>query len=165
MAMKITSIHYAAEMGETDALRRLILEGADIESTHNPIYSEPVGTPLFLAAWEEHVETVEVLLQHGANPNYRNVVGNSALGRAAQVGNLKMTNVLLSSGASVDIKDNDGCTPLMIAAAEGHEQVVEALLAAGADVDAQSLRGRTAIDWAEDGRHRGIAKRLAHASA
>ena len=162
MTKKITSIHYAAEMGETDALKHLIASGVEVDSRHNPIYSSPVDTPLFMAAWEQHVEAVEILLEHGANPDYQNPVGNSALGRAAGVGNLRMTNALLTAGANVDIKDRNGTTPLMMAAAGGHEDVVETLLAAGADVRVRTLSGKGATDYAQSSGHPGLARRLAH---
>jgi ankyrin repeat protein len=81
------------------------------------------------------VETVEVLIQHGANVNAR-VPGTeeTPLFFAARRASVKMTNLLLYSRADASAKNTQGETPLVIAAILGRGEVVEALIDYGVDV-------------------------------
>lgn len=61
----------------------------------------------FSLHWEavrRHSEVVELLLQHGANPNARTSSGRPALQEACMGGNPEPVRVLLKNGADVNAK-------------------------------------------------------------
>ena len=70
----------------------------------------------------------------------------TALGYAAEAGNLTKVNKLLAAGANVNHRSFFKITPLMEAVHEGHYEVVKRLLDAGADISLRSHFGNS-IFW------------------
>ncbi len=91
------------------------------------------------------IEIAQELLAHGANANYRDGYGSSAINYAAAWCDCRLVNLLLSHGADVNSLGNSGETPLMDASNEGDVEVVKCLLDHGARVDAQDYEGLTAL--------------------
>jgi ankyrin repeat protein len=109
---------------------------------------------LVTAAGEGDVAAVSRLLAAGADPNASvavrtpsgEVVQDTALCVAAQLGRLEVARLLLEGGADPGRADGDGTTPLMVAAGIGHLEVLRLLLGRGAAVDvAHPGTGRTAF--------------------
>jgi ankyrin repeat protein len=73
----------------------------------NRIYHE--ATSLFVAAQEGHVETVEVLLNFGANNEATIKHGYSPLYVAARNGKASTAKLLLERGAKINSVGADGC--------------------------------------------------------
>ncbi|XP_077024893.1 ankyrin repeat domain-containing protein 54 isoform X3 [Tamandua tetradactyla] len=79
------------------------------------------------------VETVQLLLDHGADPNQRDGLGNTPLHLAACTNHVPVITTLLRGGARVDALDRAGRTPLHLAKSklnilqEGHSQCLEAV--------------------------------------
>lgn len=72
-----TCLHEAALAGNTKIVEFLIKKGADVNK--QALEAGDSETPLMDASENKHVETVKVLLAHGADPNITNVDGFSAL--------------------------------------------------------------------------------------
>ncbi len=100
---------------------------------------------LLSAARRKDWTAVGRLLKGGAQPNVRDVWGDSVLVHAAAAGETELVRALIAAGAQVDRKGASGFTPLGAAALGGHHRVAELLLRAGADVDARSADGHTAL--------------------
>lgn len=91
---------------------------------------------------------VDEALAAGADSNMemrRGSIEASALGFAAQDGNLDAVQSLLGAGASVNAKDNVGWTPFLRAVASMNCDVMRALQKAGAHIDASDTSGATAL--------------------
>ncbi|XP_065437436.1 ankyrin repeat domain-containing protein 54 isoform X3 [Chrysemys picta bellii] len=79
------------------------------------------------------LETVQLLLDHGADPNQRDGLGNTALHLAACTNHVPVITLLLRGGARVDALDRAGRTPLHLAKSklnilqEGLSQSLEAV--------------------------------------
>ncbi|MHB2026904.1 MAG: caspase family protein [Elusimicrobiota bacterium] len=87
---------------------------------------------------------------------------DTALIRAALIGDAQVAQALITAGADVNAQDPVfGQTALMWAASSGNAAVVKALLAAGADAGAVNMDGKTAADLAWGGARRA----LTHAAA
>lgn len=87
---------------------------------------------MHLAACAGHVEIIEILLKHGANPNDWDFSKEyTALHCAAAIGNFSSVDYLIKSGANVDA-GLPGRTPLHYAVLSNASKCVEALLKAKA---------------------------------
>ena len=122
----------------------------------------------------DHMEYIELLLDHGADPNARMLSstetrtifthqwlreeGATPFWRASQSSDTELMRRLLDAGADPLIATHNGTTALMVASGIGwvegvtHEwsreqnlQTVNMLLELGADVNARDLDGRTAL--------------------
>ncbi|MFA5969848.1 MAG: ankyrin repeat domain-containing protein [Sphingomonas sp.] len=100
------------------------------------------------------------LLQKGADPNLRDLHGNTPLMVATSAGAEPVVAVLISHHANVDLANDGGETPLIRAVQRRDIPIVRDLLAAGADPDqADSLAGQSARDYAHaDNRTPALAK-------
>ena len=87
----------AAKKGNSTEVNRLLDEGVDIN-----IYGSTVGvdfgcTALFWAAANNHIDTVELLIEKGAYIDAGTGIGGSPLARAAYEGHVESSNCLLST--------------------------------------------------------------------
>ena len=84
----------------------------------------------------------ETLIKAGANVNYSNGKGRTALMGASCPNCVK---TLVVAGADVNMIDNDGNTALMLASGTDHYKCVNELLKSGADVNIIDKEGKTAL--------------------
>lgn len=90
---------------------------------------------------ERRTTLVELSLWAGADPNYRDDDGRSALPVAVGHGNSEIVSLLLDAGADANGRDAEGTPVLARAAAGGNGWVVGLLLDAGADPNGQDAEG------------------------
>ena len=138
----------AIESGSRQTLGASLADGADV----NQQDPESGLTPLSLAVISDQTETVEQLLQNGAEAGARNRDGSTPLAVAALLGRTKAVGPLIEAGADIDARAADGSTPLHTAAFFGRAETVELLVKAGADITAKNNYGQsplevTTTDW------------------
>ncbi|XP_023666703.1 protein phosphatase 1 regulatory subunit 12A isoform X3 [Paramormyrops kingsleyae] len=106
---------------------------------------------VFLAACSSG-DTEEVLrmLERGADINYANVDGLTALHQACIDDNVDMVTFLVEHGACVNQPDNEGWIPLHAAASCGYMDIAEYLISQGANVGVVNSEGETPLDIAEE---------------
>lgn len=128
--------------------------GADV----NEIFSlspEISTNALNLSITADRPDIAEILLSHGADPNYRDPTGRTSLVYAV-VTDEEIVKLLLEHGADPNTTDKNERTPLMLAALDvGTEPgIMEALISHGADINAQDEDGMTALLWVVGGKDR-----------
>ena len=121
-----TPLHRASRVGDIEAVKLLLAEGADINAV-----SSINETPLFLAL--EHKNVVDLLLEHGASVDAQRFDGWAPVHWAARYGRLEVLNTLLEHGVRVNDSSTDHGTPLSLAV--DRPDVMESLLSHGADVN------------------------------
>ena len=95
---------------ETNILEALLDAGAKVDAIES---GDVRATPLAVAAYQNKVSAVEILLKHGANPNVRNPDGYTPLHLAAiQLADRKIFELLLDHHANPNVRNNQGKTPL-----------------------------------------------------
>ncbi|XP_073723562.1 protein phosphatase 1 regulatory subunit 12A isoform X11 [Misgurnus anguillicaudatus] len=106
---------------------------------------------VFLAACSSgDTEEVLRLLDRGADINYANVDGLTALHQACIDDNVDMVTFLVENGACINQPDNEGWIPLHAAASCGYMDIAEYLISQGANVGVVNSEGETPLDIAEE---------------
>jgi ankyrin repeat protein len=153
----------AAMRGDTDQVRTLLRDGADVNAaqgdgmtalhwaalngdlktmnvllyagaTPEPLTRVGRYTPLHLASSRGHAVAVSRLLEGGSKPAPVTETGVQPLHLAAQSGNPDAVKALLDRGADVNVRDEThGRTPLVFAASQNRLDAMKVLLAKGAD--------------------------------
>lgn len=85
----------------------------------------------------------ESLIRYGADIDYQNNKGVTALNYAAAYGNFRFTDLLLYYRADIDRRDNEGTTPLMSAIWSGYANIADLLIQNGANLEARDKDGFT----------------------
>ena len=157
-----TALHTCAYAGSTAAVRVLVAAGASVD----PGDSWRGQTPLMWAAAERHPETMQALIEAGADVNARSTIiewerqrtdeprdkwlppgGWTPLLLAARESCVTCVDVLAKAGADLNIVDPERHTALIVALTNGHFDVAGRLIDLGADLDMQDNVGQTAL-WA-----------------
>jgi hypothetical protein len=122
---KIPALAVAAGFGLLTIVRLMLQQGSE------------GATALHKVAWTDHLELVELLIQHNADVEaLATVTGikQTALHGAAIRGYVTIARRLLGPGVDPDIVDQNGRTALHHAAQNGKEEATRALLEYGADM-------------------------------
>jgi len=138
-------LHTAVVTDNLEVIRQHIKAGSDLnvpESTHG-------SSPLITAAAIGRTEAAEILINGGADINYKNEDGSTALHTAIAFIKTKVAKILIDSGIDLDTKNNDGSTALHTAAFFCNIEIVEALLEKGADKTLKNKRLKTAFEIVE----------------
>jgi ankyrin repeat protein len=120
---------------------------------------------LIAAAEQGSASAILAAIGAGADVNYQQSLGFTALMIVAGSAPVAATEALLSRGANVNIKNRVGATALMTAAIDGRSDVVRALLSAGADIEAATSTGDTVLMGACYGGHGEVVDMLLQAGA
>ena len=113
------SIHQAAEEGKIEAVEQHLAGGTNVN-----LKNHSGSTPLMEASRKGHKEIAKLLIENGADVNYK-------------------------LEYSTDIESIEGWTSLHLAAAKGHKVIAELLIIKGADVNAMDDTRRSPLDWAQ----------------
>lgn len=151
-------------------IENLLQEGIDPN-----IQDEEGRTALMICAFFEDIDSVRILLEHGADPNiktsrkiirkkptletswqtykwdeteYTDPFQQSALHICASHGSIEIINLLLKHGAQVNAMTQFCQTPLYIACKKGFDKVIKILLDNDADMDVKCVRHITPFYWA-----------------
>jgi ankyrin repeat protein len=131
-------------------------------------HDQVTNVPLFGAADQGHVEIIKLLVQHGADVNFKNY-GLTAIFGAIRNTRLEAVRTLIELKADVNVRPKgDGKTPLILASGVFQAKpdavaIVKLLLAAGADPTIKDRDGETAISRAKAGFNPAIVKLLQEA--
>lgn len=117
------ALRAAAANGDSALVTKLLSGGTDINAVNSMN-----RTALYLAARLGHVDTVKVLLQHGAALDTKeSSEGLTPLHVAAWYGHTHVVQLLLQAGAAVDAWTSYGCSALHLAVTNRHVAVAQVL--------------------------------------
>ncbi|TVV76146.1 ankyrin repeat domain-containing protein [Sphingomonas solaris] len=146
----------AARLGRTDLIAPLVTSGVDVNAR------DPRGfTPLSLAAYNDHLDTVNALIAAKADaclPDRDQ--GNTAQMGVAFKGYDPIAARLLKAGCDVNARNKAGQTALMMAALFGRTTQIDMLVAAGADRAVLDAAGNSAASVAAGQGNDKVVKQL-----
>jgi ankyrin repeat protein len=130
----------AARLYSTEVVALLVKRGAHVNEAN-----VSGVTPLMAASGgnvphrDAKVETINVLLASGADPNLRDREGTTALMNAVSAGSFEAVQLLIQAKADPNICDEAGFGPLMLATQmKDRSEILKALLKAHADPNART---------------------------
>jgi Ankyrin repeats (many copies)/Ankyrin repeats (3 copies) len=148
-----TELVSAARTGQISEVQALLARGAKVNATNKAMKLSALSA----AVAGSHVEMVELLLDHSADVNSRDIIGRTPLDWAIQVDSKEIVEVLLAHKVNPNERDGGGNTPLHKAVAMAHQvsysqpwsrNAAEGLVAHGADVNAYNNAGETPLHLA-----------------
>jgi len=136
---------YVVQDGYSEIVRELLrVPGCQLDPMKRTENRDNI-TPLHQAVYNGHVDTAQLLVEHGCDVNWQAGNGYSALHYAAQQGNGALTRLMLRRGGNVRLEATAGdqrrITCLHLAVQSGSMDVQNALLDAGANIDAGKMMG------------------------
>jgi ankyrin repeat protein len=118
---------------------------------------------------QSHVETAEILLEAGANPNGRDLFGFAPLmvvtGSAFHSKSVQLASLLIAAGADLSADLVGGATAIHFAARAGNAALIELLLNFDIPVDLPEAGGNTALYRAVEEQHESAVQLLLERSA
>ncbi len=120
-----TALHYAARFGKRKSVLLLIQKGANLNKL-DMLYED---SPLHHAVIGNHLEIVDLLLKHGANPNIRNgtIFQEASTPLFMALDNPILLRILLKYDADPYIVNKNKKSPIDIALKNGKNQVIKLL--------------------------------------
>ncbi|XP_074648678.1 uncharacterized protein LOC141904097 isoform X21 [Tubulanus polymorphus] len=156
--VRLPALHIAAKKDDTKAAALLLQNehNADTTSKSGSLVNDTTKsgfTPLHISSHYGNINVGTLLIEKGADPNFKARNGICPLHVAAKWGKTNMVNLLLDSGALIDARTRDGLTPIHCSARSGHEQVTDILLERGSPNACKTRNGLTPLHMAAQGDH------------
>jgi uncharacterized protein len=144
-------IFEAASLGELAQLIDLVRNNSSLVNSYSP----DGFTPVALAAYLGQKETVEYLVENGADVNAvaKNETGFTPLTGAVSQNHTEVAKILVKSSANVNHSYEGGFTPLAHAASSGNIELVRLLLDYGADPNTRTPDGKSPLRFALEKNH------------
>ena len=139
-------LSHGADVTALDKQQRIPLDLAS-ESILESAIVDDSSHALHIAADNDNIQTVQLLVGCGADVNALNKSGQTPLHTAA--GGLEdcreLCSILVEHKAKIDTVDEDGNQPLHLACKQGHTRTCRLLLSKGADVKAVNRSNQTPL--------------------
>jgi ankyrin repeat protein len=133
---KTTALHSVSEIGNNTFVSLLLTKKYLANINQQNING---STALNLAVEFEHLDTVKILLENGADPNIPDVHNVTAIFSAVSENLYEITNELLKKKANPNVWNNDGFSPICMAVMRNpNTNILELLLDNGADINDKS---------------------------
>ena len=145
IAAEAQAVLCAAENGDTALLAALLRQQPHLVNCRDA----DKYTPLHRASYNGHVQSVRLLLDHGADPHARSSEGWQPLHSAVKWAQVETAALLLAAGADVNAQTNAGLTPAHVASMGRDCRILQLLLfRADVDLSLRNSAGELARDVA-----------------
>jgi len=155
-------LHFAASLGNMEIITQLLDNNIGNKNSRDKDGNTPL---MWVVASDGSEELMEAFIDHGADINAQNFVGETALFVACSRGFTEKVELLLENGARTQISNLDGASPLHVACAGGHSDVVSLLIQYGAFLNVGDDEEDTPVHWAVREGHEEIIKLLISSGA
>jgi len=138
-------LQHAIQNNDQQLVKKFITENKELLQKPLDKYK---NTALMMAVYERSEPIVRILIQAGANLNFRSSDGRTPLNLAIHLDLDNIARLLIKNNANVNAADYIGETPLMKAAQKNNLEIAKMLLLHEADINAKNMHGSTPLDYA-----------------
>jgi hypothetical protein len=128
-----------------------------ITQPHSHVKEKNLNVCILYAIILGDIESVERLLNMGADPNARDDQQRAPTHYACKVDNVEMLSMLVDYGADLDVIDMNGRTPLLLATVYGSKESVIYLLESAIQVNAIDYDGNSALHLISHNGHKSVS--------
>ncbi|THW62045.1 hypothetical protein D6D19_09868, partial [Aureobasidium pullulans] len=153
---ELGSLQTIRASGASQSVRRGLYNPRVLQQTPDPSFPADLSKAIEM----DDIETLCVLLSHGANPNVKLETSEFALQKASHKGFDAIVRTLIDMGAYVNAQGGRYGNALQAASFAGHDKLVQMLLESGADVNAQGGDYGNALQAASAEGHDKIVQQL-----
>ncbi|MEK7691152.1 MAG: ankyrin repeat domain-containing protein [Bdellovibrionota bacterium] len=147
----------AAEANDLPGVESALADGAVADAA---TFQKQV-TALMFACRHDNLDMAKAVLDAGADPDLGDVMGETALFRAVEIGDFDLVDLLFFHSAKVNVRNVHGATPLMRAVGSRDDAfLTQKLISRGAHLNCKRKDGRTALMVAIEHSHLLAAARL-----
>jgi ankyrin repeat protein len=161
-----TPLRIAADGGDAATVRLLLARASERDELEEVVRA--AGPTVAIAASNGFHEIVELLLEHGADPNRANGSRGSGLNRALMAGDTDTARSLILHGARLNGRSQPDDTPTAVLSAyteRDDPSIVELLQERDVDFNEANRDGQTALTWARMRGHPQLIDALVEAGA
>lgn len=112
-----------------------------------------IGTPLYYACINGHIDAIGLLVDYGADIEYKNSYKATVLHAVADGSNIDVLNALIYHGIDINAMPLYGWTPLTTASANGNIDMMKLLIDKGAIINVENYRQHIPITIASEYGH------------
>lgn len=136
--------------GDVALAQQLIEANANVDY-YQPASANYSGESCLVAAIDtDNIEMVELLLNHGADPNLQDENSNTPLALAIAAGNVKAVETLINYGVDINFQSGTNKnTPLIEAIREDQDTIFHLLLSRGANPRVKNYNGENTFAFAK----------------
>ena len=132
-----------ARNGTTEQLNTILKKNSkEVNSINSDGYS-----PLILASYRGNNEIAKMLIENGADINYKSGLGSPLMACVVKSNN-EIAKILISKKVDINSTDDNGMTALLYATMFKNYELAALLVKNNANVEAKDNRGNSALDYA-----------------
>ncbi|RTE84046.1 hypothetical protein BHE90_001465 [Fusarium euwallaceae] len=163
MALLSRLLPSAVRLRDSALAEFFLHQGADPEARDGTYWD---WTSLQIAAEDHNGDIVQLLLEHGADPNHVTNLNQTPLQLALRKpGELSLVKALVQAGGDLDLRDEWIKSPLMVAVANHDLEAVRFLIEAGADLNFCSFTDGSVLQIAVEAKDVEMVKFLLESGA
>ena len=133
-------IEYIITNKRNYTLETLIKQGFDVNTDCDG------RSPLYISVWKSNFVACKLLIENGANVNYRRETnGTTPLYKAVDDNYTKVIPLLLQAKADPNICSKDGASPILMAVQNNNQKSIKMLLGRGVDLNVVPSLGITPL--------------------
>lgn len=132
-----------ARKGTVEELKLVLQQNPnEINNVNKDGYS-----PLILACYRENNEVAKLLIEKGANINFKSGLGTPLMACSAK-GNLVMAKILIEKKADINSTDENGMSAIMYCVMFKNYEFAKLLIENKAKIEVKDNRGNSPLDYA-----------------
>ena len=159
--LDVTTLHFAVESNQNYFVEEILKRKVDVDVESSILCSMPISTAII----NKNLECVKLLLEYGADVNFKNNSGKTPIWYASAYGSVDIFKLLVERGADLELKNKFDIKLIHVAALFDNINIVKHLIENDVDVNTKDNYGDTPLHYASIKGHLECVKLLLESGA